>query len=78
MKAGELREMSDGDLQDQLVENKRELFNLRFQLATRQLENFRRLRAVRRDVARILTVMGERQGAASDNGTGDERDDDGA
>ncbi|MDE2993425.1 MAG: 50S ribosomal protein L29 [Chloroflexota bacterium] len=60
MDVSELRAMSDADLRDQYAESKRELFNLRMQLAARQLENFRRIREVRRDVARVLTVLGER------------------
>ena len=65
MDVSELRAMSDADLRDQLAESKRELFNLRMQLAARQLENFRRIREVRRDVARVLTVLGERSRAGS-------------
>ncbi len=63
MDVSELRAMSDADLRDQFAESKRELFNLRMQLAARQLENFRRIREVRRDVARVLTVLGERSRA---------------
>ena len=63
MDVSELRAMSDADLRDQYAESKRELFNLRMQLAARQLENFRRIREVRRDVARVLTVLGERSRA---------------
>ncbi len=65
MDVSELRAMSDADLRDQLAESKRELFNLRMQMAARQLENFRRIREVRRDVARVLTVLGERSRAGS-------------
>ena len=63
MDVSELRAMSDAELRDQYAESKRELFNLRMQLAARQLENFRRIREVRRDVARVLTVLGERSRA---------------
>ncbi len=63
MDVSELRAMSDADLREQFAESKRELFNLRMQLAARQLENFRRIREVRRDVARVLTVLGERSRA---------------
>ena len=59
--ADELRALSGADLVDQLREAKEELFNLRFQNATGQLSNNRRLRAVRRDIARIYTVMQERE-----------------
>ena len=60
-KAHELDEMSNADLETQLREAKEELFNLRFQSATGQLESHGRLRAVRRDIARIYTIMRERE-----------------
>ena len=59
--AGELRDLNDADLVDRLKESKEELFNLRFQMATGQLDNNRRLRTVRREIARIYTVMRERE-----------------
>jgi large subunit ribosomal protein L29 len=59
--AAELRDVSEDDLVTKLREAKEELFNLRFQAATGQLENHGRLRAVRRDIARIYTVMRERE-----------------
>ncbi|GAA1479875.1 50S ribosomal protein L29 [Gordonia sinesedis] len=59
--ANELRELNDTDLVDRLRESKEELFNLRFQMATGQLDNNRRLRTVRREIARIYTVMRERE-----------------
>ncbi|GED99898.1 50S ribosomal protein L29 [Gordonia sp. HY285] len=59
--ASELRELSDTDLVDRLKESKEELFNLRFQMATGQLDNNRRLRTVRREIARVYTVMRERE-----------------
>ncbi len=59
--AGELRELSDQDLIDKLRQSKEELFNLRFQMATGQLANNRRLRAVRQEIARIYTVLRERE-----------------
>ena len=61
MKASELRELSDEQLDDRLRELREELFNLRFQMATGQLDNNRRLRTVRHDIARIYTVMRERE-----------------
>jgi large subunit ribosomal protein L29 len=61
MKASEFRALSDADLHKRLEDSRQELFNLRFQLATRKLENTRRIRDVRKDVARILQIMGERQ-----------------
>jgi large subunit ribosomal protein L29 len=57
----ELRELPEEELQAQLREAKEELFNLRFQMATGQLDNNRRLRTVRRDIARIYTIMRERE-----------------
>lgn len=59
--ASELRELDDFALQTRLDENKEELFNLRFQSATGQLENNARLRSVRREIARLYTVMRERE-----------------
>jgi large subunit ribosomal protein L29 len=59
--ADELRALTGQDLVDKLREAKEELFNLRFQSATGQLSNNRRLQAVRRDIARIYTVMRERE-----------------
>lgn len=57
--ASALRVLGAADLARLLEEKRQELFNLRFQLATRKISDFNRLRVVRRDVARILTVMGE-------------------
>jgi large subunit ribosomal protein L29 len=59
--AGELRELTEEELTDKLRESKEELFNLRFQSATGQLENHGRLRAVKKDIARIYTEMRERE-----------------
>ena len=59
--AGELRELTDDELTDKLRESKEELFNLRFQIATGQLDNNRRLRVVRQQIARIYTVLRERE-----------------
>ena len=56
-----LRELSDDKLVDELGKAKAELFNLRFQSATGQLENSARLKAVRKDIARIYTIMRERE-----------------
>ena len=56
-----LRGFDDERLVDELKKAKEELFNLRFQSATGQLENHGRLRAVRRDIARIYTIMRERE-----------------
>ena len=59
--AAELRELTEEELVLRLKESKEELFNLRFQVATGQLDNNRRLNAVRKDIARIYTVMRERE-----------------
>jgi large subunit ribosomal protein L29 len=61
MKASELRELSDTDLAEKGQELVEELFNLRFQLATAQIENVGRISAVRRDIARVKTILRERQ-----------------
>ena len=58
---GELRNLDNAELTEKLRESKEELFNLRFQLATGQLTNNRRLRTVKRDIARIYTVIRERE-----------------
>lgn len=59
--AHELRELSAEELNKRLQESKEELFNLRFQMATGQLANNRRLSVVRKDIARIYTVIRERE-----------------
>jgi len=59
--AGDLRHLEEDELLTRLRESKEELFNLRFQSATGQLDNNRRLKTVRRDIARIYTVMRERE-----------------
>jgi large subunit ribosomal protein L29 len=64
MKAKELRGSNAEALQKQLEELLREQFNLRMQRGIGQLSRHSRMKAVRRDIARIKTVMGERQGAA--------------
>ena len=60
-KAAEIREISDEELKTRLSEAKAELFNLRVQAATGQLDNNRRLQTVRREIARIYTIMRERE-----------------
>ena len=57
----DLRELADEKLVDELRKAKEELFNLRFQSATGQLDNHGRLRAVRKDIARIYTILRERE-----------------
>jgi large subunit ribosomal protein L29 len=61
MKAGELRTKSEDELKDSLLGLRKEAFNLRFQRASGQLENTARIREVRRDIARIKTVLHQRQ-----------------
>lgn len=60
MRAEELRELSDSELEEKLDDFKSELFNLRFELATGQLDNYKRLKGTRRDIARVMTVQRER------------------
>ncbi len=57
MKANDFRELSTEELNNKLVDLKKELFNLRFQSAINQLENPMRIKAVKKDIARILTVL---------------------
>ena len=65
MKAEDLRQKTEDELNTQLLDLKKEQFNLRFQAASGQLENTARSREVRRDIARIKTLLGQRQAAAS-------------
>ena len=59
MKAKEIRELSVAELQSKLNDLKAELFNLRFQLAVNQLDNPMRIKTVKKDIARIMTVLQE-------------------
>lgn len=61
MKAAEIRELSAEDLQVKLKEAKAELFNLRFQMDTSQLDNTARVKQVKKDIARIMTEMRARE-----------------
>ncbi|WP_022728258.1 50S ribosomal protein L29 [Fodinicurvata sediminis] len=63
MKAEDIRAKSQDELKEQLVTLRKEAFNLRFQQASGQLENTARVRQVRRDIARIKTVLRDRQAA---------------
>ena len=73
--AHDLDEMNDVDLESELREAKEELFNLRFQAATGQLESHGRLRSVKKDIARIYTVVRERElGIRVAPGASDEKD----
>ena len=65
MNASELREKTPDQLRDQLVQLKKEAFNLRFQQATGQLENTARMRSVKRDAARVKTILNEKAAAAA-------------
>jgi large subunit ribosomal protein L29 len=61
MRARQLRDLTDDELVSRLAETRQELFNLRFQAATGALENSARLRLAKREIARILTIRGERE-----------------
>lgn len=65
MDATELRAKTPDQLRDDLVALKKEAFNLRFQQATGQLENTSRMRSVRRDAARVKTILNEKAAAAA-------------
>ncbi|HPP31495.1 MAG TPA: 50S ribosomal protein L29 [Soehngenia sp.] len=61
MKAKEIRQMSDKELNAKLLDLKSELFNLRFQMATGQLDNPMRINSVKKDIARVKTIARERE-----------------
>jgi len=61
VKPKEIRQLSDAELQAKVGELKEELFNLRFQMVTGQLENPMRIRQVRKDMARVKTIIRERE-----------------
>ena len=63
MKPGDVRSLSDDQLQENLTQLQREAFNLRFQKASGQLEGTARMREVRRDIARFMTIVSERRRA---------------
>lgn len=67
MKASDIRKLTTEDVIEQLGEHRQELFNLRFQQSTRQLSNPSRLGMVRRDIARMETVLRERELAQESN-----------
>ncbi|GKY88482.1 50S ribosomal protein L29 [Sinisalibacter aestuarii] len=67
MNAKELRDKSADQLKEQLADLKKESFNLRFQQATGALENSARVRKVRRDAARVMTILNEKAAAAAGN-----------
>jgi len=66
MNAQELRDKTPDQLREQLTELKKEQFNLRFQAATGQLENSARMKTVRRDAARVMTILNEKAASAAD------------
>jgi large subunit ribosomal protein L29 len=68
-KTEDLRELPMSELTERLENTREELFNLRFQLATGQLDNYRRVRLLRRDIARVKTVLRERELASEGEGT---------
>lgn len=70
MSLSDLREMTEAELFDALVEAKEERFNLRFQIATNQLDNTARLKTVKKEIARILTIIRERAATASAEAAG--------
>ena len=65
MKASEIREMTADELNSKLADLKAELFNLRFQLAINQLDNPMRISAVKKDIARVKTIIREKQTASN-------------
>ena len=65
MKAADLRDKTPDQLRDQLAALKKEAFNLRFQKATGQLENTSRMQVVRRDAARVKTILNQKAAAAA-------------
>ncbi|MGZ9810918.1 50S ribosomal protein L29 [Pseudoroseicyclus sp. H15] len=65
MNASELRDKTPDELRTSLVDLKKEAFNLRFQQATGQLENTARMRQVKRDVARVKTILNQKAAAAA-------------
>ena len=69
LKVAEIRDLPLEEVAQNLAETKEELFNLRFQNATGQLDNYQRLQELKRDVARIKTILRERELAGTDAGT---------
>jgi len=61
MKAEKIRDLTDKEIEEQLKNLRKELFNLRYQLATHQLNNSARMKLVRKDIARLLTIKRERE-----------------
>jgi large subunit ribosomal protein L29 len=65
MSVSDLRELASDELREALIEAKEERFNLRFQVATNQLDNTARLKSVKKEIAQILTILRERESVAS-------------
>ena len=65
MKISEIRNLNENDVKTKLKDLKSELFNLRFQLAINQLENPMRIRAVKKDIARVQTILREKELSAT-------------
>lgn len=61
MKPEELRELTKEELTQRIKDSQKELFNLRFQLATGQLKNYKRIKEVKKNIARLLTVLREKE-----------------
>lgn len=61
MKANKMKEMTSQELSEKMVELKNELFNLRFQLATGQLENPMKIKAIKKDIARVNTILRQKE-----------------
>ncbi len=61
MKANKIKEMTTQELNEKVVELKNELFNLRFQLATGQLENPMQIKAIKKDIARVKTILRQKE-----------------
>ncbi len=68
MRASDVRDLTDGELREHIKTARRELFGLRFQSATAELENTARLKRAKREIARALTIQRERELQESDNG----------
>ena len=66
LKVSEIKELGHEEIQTKLDETKEELFNLRFQNATGQLDNYKRIRELKRDVARIKTILREQEIASAE------------
>jgi large subunit ribosomal protein L29 len=69
LKAKDIRDLSQDEMEQRLTETREELFNLRFQNATGQLDNYKRLKELRRDVARIKTILRQKEIAEAEGGT---------